>query len=69
MEATDGSPLQTDLNFEDMANKTVQAVALLESVSPPQSFDLTPFNMTQIQLSWEQFYRAGDSLQNFDLNR
>ncbi|XP_035829835.1 uncharacterized protein LOC101860234 [Aplysia californica] len=57
------------INWQELTSKTIRLLELLESSTIPETFDLTPFNMTQIDLSWQEFYRAAETLQNYDMNK
>ncbi|RUS72526.1 hypothetical protein EGW08_019708, partial [Elysia chlorotica] len=58
--------------WEALAMKIQNYIQMLGAEMVPgvgQPFDLYPFNVTAISMSWENLYRAIDTYRNFDPNR
>ncbi|CAL1527412.1 unnamed protein product [Lymnaea stagnalis] len=68
-----GSDFDTAVNWEQLAIKTNKFLDLLGYLGNAplfsDGFDFSPFNLTNIDLTWQEFYTAAETLKYFDMEK
>lgn len=68
-----GSDFDTAINWDQLAVKTNKIFDLIGYISNAplfsDGFDFSPFNLTNIDLTWQEFYNAAETLKYFDMEQ